>query len=86
MVIDHAKGIYFWDVDGKRYLDLNSAADVRRHRLRRRARDRGRSRSSSSEPALIPPTVATTKSRAELGLAAAVDYADAQRQSLLHQW
>jgi taurine--2-oxoglutarate transaminase len=24
MVIDRAKGIYFWDVDGKRYMDFNS--------------------------------------------------------------
>jgi taurine--2-oxoglutarate transaminase len=24
LVIDHAKGVYFWDTDGKRYLDLNS--------------------------------------------------------------
>ncbi len=24
MVIDHAKGIYMWDADGKRYMDFNS--------------------------------------------------------------
>ncbi|MEA2550371.1 MAG: taurine---2-oxoglutarate transaminase, partial [Actinomycetota bacterium] len=24
LVVDHAKGVYFWDTDGKRYLDLNS--------------------------------------------------------------
>lgn len=24
MVVDHAKGIYFWDIDGKRYMDFNS--------------------------------------------------------------
>ncbi len=24
LIIDHAKGVYFWDTDGKRYFDLNS--------------------------------------------------------------
>src|SRR3712207_8769307 len=24
LVVDRAKGIYFWDVDGKRYMDFNS--------------------------------------------------------------
>jgi taurine---2-oxoglutarate transaminase len=24
LVVDHAKGIYFWDADGKRYMDFNS--------------------------------------------------------------
>ncbi len=24
MVVDRAKGIYFWDADGKRYMDFNS--------------------------------------------------------------
>ncbi len=66
IVIDHAKGIYFWDVDGKRYIDFNSAQmcvnigygderviDAITKQLKKAS--------------FIPPTVATTEVRAELG-------------------
>jgi taurine--2-oxoglutarate transaminase len=66
IVVDRAKGIYFWDANGKRYMDFNSGAmcvnigygdqrviDAITQQLGR--------------VCYVPPTTATTEARAELG-------------------
>src|SRR6476646_8719683 len=66
MVIDRAKGIYFWDVDGKRYMDFNSQlmcvnighGDERVFRA---------INEQMEKVCYVAPTVATTAIRAELG-------------------
>src|SRR6266498_5835397 len=66
MVIDHAKGIYMWDADGKRYLDFNSQlmctnighADERVNNAIKAQLDK---------VAYVAPTAATTGARAEAG-------------------
>jgi taurine--2-oxoglutarate transaminase len=66
LVIDHAKGIYFWDVDGKRYMDFNSQlmcvnighGDERVINAIKAQLDR---------VPYIAPTLGTTAVRAELG-------------------
>ncbi len=66
LVIDRAKGIYFWDVDGKRYMDFNSQlmcvnighGDERMINAIKAQMD---------QVAYIAPTLATTPARAELG-------------------
>src|SRR5579884_1166690 len=66
IVIDHAQGIYFWDADGKRYIDLNSAQmcvniGYGDERVINAMTEQ------LKQANFIPPTVATTASRAELG-------------------
>src|SRR6478672_6631343 len=66
LVIDRAKGIYFWDVDGKRYMDFNSQlmcvnighGDERVINAVKAQMD---------QVTYVAPTVATTAVRAELG-------------------
>lgn len=66
LVIDRAKGIYFWDVDGKRYMDFNSQlmcvnighGDERVINAIKAQLD---------QVAYVAPTTATTAVRAELG-------------------
>ncbi len=66
LVIDRAKGIYFWDVDGKRYMDFNSQlmcvnighGDERVINAIKAQMDR---------LCYVAPTTATTAVRAELG-------------------
>jgi taurine--2-oxoglutarate transaminase len=66
LVIDRAKGIYFWDVDGKRYMDFNSQlmcvnighGDERVINAIKAQLD---------QVAYVAPTAATTAVRAELG-------------------
>src|SRR5215469_12135757 len=66
LVIDHAKGIYFWDVDGKRYMDFNSQlmcvnighGDERVINA---------VRSQMEQVCYVAPTTSTTAVRAELG-------------------
>lgn len=66
LVIDRAKGIYFWDVDGKRYMDFNSQlmcvnighGDERVINAIKAQLD---------QVAYIAPTLGTTAVRAELG-------------------
>ena len=41
IAVDRARGMYFWDADGKRYLDFNSQLWSVNIRPRRRGRDRG---------------------------------------------
>jgi taurine---2-oxoglutarate transaminase len=66
MVIDHAKGIYLWDADGRRYMDFNSQlmcsnighSDERVNNAIKAQLDK---------VAYVAPTAATTAPRAELG-------------------
>jgi len=66
MVVDRAKGIYFWDVDGKRYMDFNSQlmcvnighGDERVINAVKAQMD---------QVCYVAPTAATTAIRAELG-------------------
>ena len=66
LVIDHAKGIYMWDADGKRYMDFNSQlmcvnighGDTRVIEA---------VKAQMEKVCYIAPTVATTAPRAELG-------------------
>ena len=50
IAVDRAKGVYFYGIDGNRYLDFNSQLMEREHRARRPPRrsrpSRGRPRSS----------------------------------------
>src|SRR5260221_603156 len=65
-VVDHAKGIYFWDVDGKRYMDFNSQlmcvnighGDERVINAVKAQMD---------QVCYVAPTTSTTAVRAELG-------------------
>jgi taurine---2-oxoglutarate transaminase len=66
LVVDHAKGIYFWDVDGKRYMDFNSQlmcvnighGDERVINAIKTQLD---------QISYVAPTLATTAARAEAG-------------------
>ena len=66
LAIDHAKGIYMWDADGKRYMDFNSQlmctnighADERVNNAIKAQLDK---------VAYVAPTAATTGARAEAG-------------------
>ena len=66
LVIDHAKGIYFWDADGKRYMDFNSQlmcvnighGDERVINAVKAQMD---------QVCYVAPTTSTTAIRAELG-------------------
>jgi taurine--2-oxoglutarate transaminase len=67
MVVEHAKGIYFWDVDGKRYMDFNSQlmcvnighGDERVLNAIKQQLD---------QLCYVAPTAATTAVRAQLGV------------------
>jgi len=66
MVIDHAKGIYMWDADGKRYMDFNSqlmCVNIGHgdHRVIDAVK------AQMEKVCYIAPTAATTAPRAELG-------------------
>ncbi|HEV2405696.1 MAG TPA: aminotransferase class III-fold pyridoxal phosphate-dependent enzyme [Ktedonobacterales bacterium] len=66
LVVDHAKGIYFWDADGKRYMDFNSQlmcvnighGDERVINAVKAQMD---------QVCYVAPTTSTTAIRAELG-------------------
>jgi taurine--2-oxoglutarate transaminase len=66
LVIDHAKGIYFWDANGKRYMDFNSGSmcvNIGHGDQRVIAAIKAQ----LERACFVPPTVATTAARAELG-------------------
>ncbi len=66
MVVDHAKGIYFWDVDGKRYMDFNSQLMcVNIGHGDERVIDA--IKTQMDQLCYVAPTAATTAIRAELG-------------------
>src|SRR4029078_4474643 len=66
LVVDHAKGIYFWDADGKRYMDFNSQLMcVNIGHGDERVLDA--IKAQLDRLAYIAPTVGTTAARAELG-------------------
>ena len=66
MVIDHAKGIYMWDADGKRYMDFNSQLMcVNIGHSDQRVIDAVTAQ--MQKVCYIAPTAATTAPRAELG-------------------
>lgn len=66
MVIDHAKGIYVWDVDGKRYMDFNSQLMcVNIGHGDERVIDAVKAQ--MDQLCYVAPTAATTAVRAELG-------------------
>jgi taurine--2-oxoglutarate transaminase len=66
LVIDHAKGIYMWDADGKRYMDFNSQLMcVNIGHGDERVIDA--IKAQMDKLCYIAPTVATTAPRAELG-------------------
>src|SRR5262249_27220168 len=66
LVVDRAKGIYFWDADGKRYMDFNSQlmcvnigyGDERVINAIKEQLER---------VCYVAPTTSTTAARAELG-------------------
>ena len=66
LVVDRAKGIYFWDVDGKRYMDFNSqlmCVNIGHGD----ARVIEAIKAQLEQVAYVAPTAATTAIRAELG-------------------
>ncbi len=66
MVVDHAKGIHFWDVDGKRYMDFNSQLMcVNIGHGDERVIDA--IKAQMDQLCYVAPTAATTAIRAELG-------------------
>src|SRR3982750_16077 len=66
MVIDRAEGIYFWDVNGKRYMDFNSQLMcVNIGHGDRRVIDA--ITAQMQQVCYVAPTAATTAIRAELG-------------------
>jgi taurine---2-oxoglutarate transaminase len=66
LVIDHAKGIYFWDADGKRYMDFNSQLMcVNIGHGDQRVIDA--IKAQMDQVCYVAPTTATTAVRAELG-------------------
>jgi taurine--2-oxoglutarate transaminase len=66
LVIDHAKGIYFWDADGKQYMDFNSQLMcVNIGHGDQRVIDA--IKEQLDQVAYIGPTLGTTAVRAELG-------------------
>src|SRR5262245_4725326 len=66
LVVDRAKGIYFWDADGKRYMDFNSQL-MCLNIGHGDERVLGAIKAQLDQVAYIAPTVATTAARAELG-------------------
>jgi taurine--2-oxoglutarate transaminase len=66
LVVDRAKGIYFWDVDGKRYMDFNSQLMcVNIGHGDQRVIDAVKAQ--MEQVCYVAPTAATTQVRAELG-------------------
>src|SRR6476619_2253325 len=66
LVIDRAKGIYMWDVDGKRYMDFNSQLMcVNIGHGDQRVIDAVTAQ--MQQVCYVAPTTSTTKVRAELG-------------------
>jgi taurine---2-oxoglutarate transaminase len=66
LVIDRAKGIYFWDVDGKRYMDFNSQLMcVNIGHGDERVTDAVKAQ--MDQVCYVAPTTSTTAVRAELG-------------------
>src|SRR4029078_4055772 len=66
LVVDHAKGIYFWDADGKRYMDFNSQLMcVNIGHGDQRVIDAVKAQ--MEQVCYVAPTTSTTKVRAELG-------------------
>src|SRR5690348_16798496 len=66
LVVDHAKGIYFWDADGKRYMDFNSQLMC----VNIGYGDERVINAITKQLAAVPyvaPTTSTTAVRAELG-------------------
>jgi taurine--2-oxoglutarate transaminase len=66
LVIDHAKGIYIWDVDGKRYMDFNSqlmCVNIGHGD----ARVIDAVKAQMDKVCYVAPTTSTTAVRAELG-------------------
>jgi len=66
LVVDRAKGVYFWDADGKRYLDFNSqlmCVNVGHGD----ERVLGAIKQQLDQLCYVAPTAATTPIRAELG-------------------
>ncbi len=67
LVVDHAKGIYFWDVDGKRYMDFNSQLMcVNIGHGDQRVIDAVKAQ--MDQLCYVAPTLGTTATRAELGM------------------
>jgi taurine---2-oxoglutarate transaminase len=66
LAIERAKGVYMWDVDGKRYLDFNSQLMcVNLGHGNQRVIDA--IKAQMDDLCYVAPTVATTPARAELG-------------------
>src|SRR5215468_8038685 len=66
LVVDHAKGIYFWDADGKRYMDFNSQLMcVNIGHGDQRVIDAVKAQ--MEQVCYVAPTTSTTAVRAELG-------------------
>lgn len=66
LVVDRAKGIYFWDVDGRRYMDFNSQLMcVNIGHGDQRVIDAVKAQ--MDQLCYVAPTLATTPARAELG-------------------
>jgi taurine--2-oxoglutarate transaminase len=66
LVVDRAKGIYFWDVDGKRYMDFNSqlmCVNIGHGD----ARVINAIKAQMDQVCYVAPTTSTTAARAELG-------------------
>src|SRR5918998_442020 len=66
LVVDRAKGIYFWDASGKRYMDFNSqlmCVNIGHGDERVIAA----MQAQAAQVAYVMPSVATTRVRAELG-------------------
>jgi taurine---2-oxoglutarate transaminase len=66
LVIDHAKGIYMWDADGKRYMDFNSQL-MCTNLGHGDARVIGAITAQLEKVAYVAPTTSTTAARAEAG-------------------
>src|SRR6478752_3811944 len=66
LVVDHAKGIYFWDADGKRYMDFNSQLMCVNIGYGDERVISAITKQLSAVP-YVAPTTATTAVRAELG-------------------
>src|SRR5258706_10402543 len=66
LVIDHAKGIYLWDADGKRYMDFNSQL-MCTNLGHGDARVIAAITAQLEKVAYVAPTTSTTAARAEAG-------------------
>ena len=66
LVVDHAKGIYFWDADGKRYMDFNSQL-MCVNIVHGDQRVIDAVKAQMEQVCYVAPTTSTTKVRAELG-------------------